>query len=63
MMHPARVLYVPYRLARLPLVAVDRRLARYLGRDSALRGLSRTTLRTVDRIAAAVLDEPPLRID
>lgn len=63
MMHPARVLYVPYRMARLPLAAVDRRLARYLGRESAVRGLSRTALRTVDRLAAAVFDEPPLRTE
>lgn len=60
-MQPARFLYVPYRLARLPLVAADRRLMRYFGSDSALRAVSRATLRTVDRAAGAAFDEAPLR--
>jgi hypothetical protein len=59
-MQPARFLYVPYRLARLPLVAVDRRLTRHLGSDSPLRAVSRATLTTVDRAAAAMFNEVPL---
>jgi len=62
-MQPARFLYVPYRIVRLPLVAVDRRLTRYLGNESPLRAVSRATLSTVDRAAAAVFDEAPLRAD
>jgi hypothetical protein len=62
-MQPARLLYVPYRIARLPLAAVDRRLTRYFGSDSPLRAVSRATLTTVDRAAAAVFDEAPLRAD
>jgi hypothetical protein len=58
---PARFLYVPYRIARLPLAAVDRRLARHLGSESPLRAVSRVALGTVDRAAAAVFDEAPLR--
>jgi hypothetical protein len=58
---PARFLYVPYRIARLPLAAVDRRLARHLGDASPLRVVSRVALTTVDRAAAAVFDETPLR--
>ncbi len=60
-MQPARFFYVPYRIARLPLAAVDRRLARYLGTESPVRAVSRATLSTVDRAAAAVFDETPLR--
>jgi hypothetical protein len=60
---PARFLYVPYRIARLPLAAVDRRLARHLGSESPLRAVSRVALTTVDRAAAAVFDEAPLRSD
>lgn len=62
-MQPARFLYVPYRIARLPLAAVDRRLARHLGADSRLRGLSLTGLVLVDRAAAALFDEAPLSRD
>jgi hypothetical protein len=62
-MQPARFLYVPYRIARLPLVAVDRRLTRYLGSGSPLRAVSKATLTTVDRAAAAVFDEAPLSSD
>jgi len=62
-MQPARFLYLPYRLARLPLAAVDRRLTRHLGSDSLLRAVSRATLSTVDRAAAAVFDEAPLRTE
>ena len=62
-MQPARILYVPYRIARLPLAAVDRRLTRYLGSSSPLRAVSKATLSTVDRAAAAVFDETPLRVD
>jgi hypothetical protein len=61
--HPARFLYVPYRIARLPLAAVDRRLARHLGRQSPVRGISRTTLTIVDHLAAALFDESPLPVD
>jgi hypothetical protein len=60
---PARFLYVPYRIARLPLAAVDRRLARHLGTDSPVRGLSLTGLVLVDRVAAALFDEAPLSQD
>ena len=62
-MHPARFLYVPYRVSRLPLAKFDQRLARRLGRESAVRGLTRATLVAVDRIAAAVLNEPPLSVE
>ena len=62
-MHPARFLYVPYRVSRLPLATLDRQLGRRLGRDSAMRGLTRATLGVVDRAAAAILDEAPLGID
>ena len=62
-MQPARFLYVPYRIARLPLAAIDRRLVRHLGRQSPVRGISRTTLVIVDQVAAALFDESPLRID
>jgi hypothetical protein len=62
-MHPARFLYVPYRIARLPLAAVDRRLSRHLGGDSPLRAVSRATLNRVDRAAAVLFDETPLRAD
>ena len=62
-MQPARFLYLPYRLARLPLAAVDRRLRRHLGSDSSLRAVSRATLTRVDRAAAAVFDETPLRTE
>ena len=62
-MHPARFLYVPYRVSRLPLVTLDRQFRRRFGRDSAVRGLTRATLAVVDRVAAAVLDEAPLPVD
>jgi hypothetical protein len=62
-MQPARFLYLPYRLARLPLAEVDRRLARYLGTESPVRAISRATLNTVDRAVAAVFDEQPLRTE
>jgi hypothetical protein len=62
-MHPARFLYVPYRVSRLPLASLDRQLVRRLGRDSAMRGLTRATLVAVDRAAAAILDEAPLGLD
>ena len=58
--HPARFLYVPYRIARLPLAAVDRRVARHLGADSPLRMISLTGLGLVDRAAAALFEESPL---
>ena len=62
-MHPARYLYVPYRISRAPLAGLDQRLARRLGRDSAVRGLTRATLVVVDRAAATIFDEAPLRVD
>jgi hypothetical protein len=62
-MHPARFLYVPYRVSRLPLAGLDQRLARRLGRESTVRGLTRAALVAVDRVAAAILNEPPLRVD
>lgn len=62
-MQPARFLYVPYRLARLPLVAVDRRVARHLGPDSRVRGFSMAGLVLVDQLAATLFDEAPLRHD
>jgi hypothetical protein len=62
-MHPARYLYVPYRISRLPLATLDQHLARRLGPDSAVRGLTRATLGAVDRVAAAILDEAPLQLD
>jgi hypothetical protein len=60
---PARFLYVPYRIARLPLAVVDRRVARHLGADSPVRMLSLTGLVLVDRAAAALFDESPLPHD
>ena len=62
-MHPARFLYVPYRISRLPLATLDERLARRFGRDSALRAVTRTALVTVDRVAAVVLDEAPIPVE
>jgi hypothetical protein len=62
-MQASRLLYVPYRISRLPLAMIDAQLARRLGRRSVVRGLTRTTLVTVDRIAAAVFDEAPLPVD
>lgn len=61
--HPARFLYVPYRIARLPLAAVDRRVARHLGAESPVRMVSLTGLVLVDRVAAALFDEAPLAHD
>ena len=62
-MHPARFLYVPYRISRLPLASLDQRLARRLGHNSAVRSVTRATLVAVDKVAAAILDEPPLRVE
>jgi hypothetical protein len=62
-MHPARFLYVPYRISRLPLASLDQRLAHRLGHNSAVRSLTRATLAAVDRVAAVILDERPLRVD
>lgn len=63
MIQPSRFLYVPYRISRLPLAALDEQLARRVGRRSAVRSLTRTALGAVDKIAAAVFDEAPLPLD